>query len=120
MQYGQYDNDVAFDGKVDGIGKTSEQRSANPSTKRLVLQWTFDDPIIGRSHLVEEVPSQLCLFILIPVERRLNISIGLWVGDEAILDHRRFLPRRVRILCADCAVVGSRRYSASRRSARSR
>ena len=43
VQYGKHDNDMPFNGKVDGIRKAPEECSADTRPKFLVFQWTLDD-----------------------------------------------------------------------------
>jgi hypothetical protein len=76
VKHGKHHDDIDLDGKVDGVGEAPDQRPTDPRADFLILQRTLDNPVIGSTQLVEELHPQPWPFVLVPLERRLDIEIG--------------------------------------------
>ena len=94
MQYCD-DDRIALNGKVNGVGKTAQQRSPHYRPEMLVLERILDDSVIGSAQFDEELQAKPGLLAFVPLDRRLDIEVRLWsryetlcVADASSLDRR--------------------------------
>jgi hypothetical protein len=82
VQHGGDDNDVRFDGEVDGVRESPEKRSPNTAAQLLVRERPLGDAVVCCAKLIEELNPESRSFVLVPLECRLYGEIDRRVAPR--------------------------------------
>ena len=63
MQDSEYDDEIAFNREIHGVGKAPKQRSADSGPEILILERIGNDLVIGCAQLIEELQTQPRLLV---------------------------------------------------------